>query len=330
MGQYQSQRCNSVEELFGNNNIENYLINVSSINKTIMRYSSPEKFGSEGYPNIGENNQPVWFTDESGISMYKNSGGRTILKNYKFKKNTNYNLINMTNANVMDPNDLILLTDINRNLSYEDRPKMNLNKHLMKYMVDCVIKNLDFDTNGQISTTVRNQEITISKQELTAIYGIRGKNTLVEVYLFIKLFEELDKYDFLQQYNIIGFYNGVSEQDNRGSYDDAPLPSEIVILQKNVRNCMDVINDDDELNNTRKKRKKMQPNYIQQNYIQQNIPLNIPQNIPNEFVNDATSEYTAINPNKRKRGGKRRQKTKKHIKSKKSKKTIKRKKFFSR
>lgn len=237
MGQTQSL-CTPEE--FIEHPIFPHLISVNSINKTIMRSGSQQYFDSEGYP-IGQPTQPIWFTDEDGIYMYLGHQQNNILKKYKFKKDTNYNLINVTN--VLDPNDFGLLTDINQNIRNKDKDKLWLNRDLIKSMVDCVIRKLknsgEMNSNGQITTKIYNFDKTITEQQLTAIYKERGKDTLVEIYLFTKLFEELDNYGILDEYNIIGFYNGKSGQE-----DGDILPSEIVILHKYVRDCMNVFEED--------------------------------------------------------------------------------------
>lgn len=232
-----------------------HLISISDINKVIMRSKEQHHFDSEGYP-IGEPNKPIWFTDETGISTYSTRSSFNIIKKYKFKKDTNYNLINLTN--VIDPNDFYLLTDIKQNINEE---KMLFNQELMKKMVDCLIRQLknsgEMNSNGQIRTKLKNIDTIIREEQININYkNDRGKDTLVETYLFTKLFEELDKYGMLDRYNIIGFYNGVSVQNSLNGNTDL-LPSEIVILQKYVRDCMEVLDEDrtDDISNSKKRKR---------------------------------------------------------------------------
>jgi len=246
------------------------LIGTSTINKVIMRIRNIDYFDSEGYP-IQNPDEPVWFTDENGISRYESyiRGSKYTIKKYKFKKDTNYNLINVTNVEV---NDFNLLTEyISMNdISSDQKTKMLLKQEAIESMVECVIRKLkttgEMDTDGKVTTQINGHNKTITERELKkiCIKGERGRDGNVERYLFKKIFEELDNFGILEKYNIIGFYNGISWQyEVLGLEALPPLPSEIIVLSKYVKSSMDVLvepnndndNDNGMYNQSTKRRK---------------------------------------------------------------------------
>lgn len=245
------------------------LIDTSTINKVIMRIRNIKYFDSEGYP-IQDPDEPVWFTDQNGISTYESYiyGSKYTIKEYKFKKDTNYNLINVTNVEV---NDFNLLTEyISMNdMSSDQTDKMLLKQEAIESMVECVIrklkKNGEMDPDGNVTTQIRGHNKTITERELKkiCIKGERGKDGDVERYLFKKIFEELDNFGILEKYNIIGFYNGISWQEEPPGMMSRlpPLPSEIIILSKYVKSSMDVFEPnnrtDDQIKRTKRTKSSM-------------------------------------------------------------------------
>jgi hypothetical protein len=209
--------------------ILNNLIDIDIIKKPITRHAKDEYFDEDGYPIDSNPEQPIWFTDETGINIYTRDPRRQNnhkTQSYTFNEYTGYKLINMTNTN-----DHTIL-----NNTYGSDTNVWLNRDLMKQLVDYLIDKLKSTGEmraGVVLTKIRDKSITITEEDLRAIYNTRTTNTSLEIYLFSKLFEEIEEMNRKRNnMKIIGFYNGNSAQD----FDTLPL--EFIILNKYVRSSI--------------------------------------------------------------------------------------------